>query len=170
MKRTATGALSQRFSAVIFGRAGQGPGSAHECDRSGCAVDQGGREAVQGLRASAQESNDLPGAIVRLGKELAAAHSAVDAPSVQVAVEGAVRDLHPLFAMRYFGWPPKRCATYSNIRTLRRLRWSFATMCVSFGYGCVTMGGHRSADPRRRRPGRTFWAARHARTGKARWR
>ena len=57
---------------------------------------RGGREAVQGLRASAQESNDLPGAIVRLGKELAAAHSGVDAPSVQVAVEGTVRDLHPI--------------------------------------------------------------------------
>jgi ligand-binding sensor domain-containing protein/signal transduction histidine kinase len=63
---------------------------------------RGGREAVQGLRASAQESNDLPGAIVRLGTELAAAHSGTAAPSVQVEVEGTVCDLHPIIRDEVF--------------------------------------------------------------------
>jgi signal transduction histidine kinase/ligand-binding sensor domain-containing protein len=57
---------------------------------------KGGRETVQGLRTSARESNDLPGAIVGLGKDLAAAHGGSDTPSVRVAVEGTVRDLHPI--------------------------------------------------------------------------
>ena len=76
------------------------PGKAREVLTS--AIDQAvqsitsGREAVQGLRASAEESNDLAEAIGRLGKELAAAHSSSEAPSVQVAVEGTIRNLHPI--------------------------------------------------------------------------
>ena len=52
-----------------------------------------GREAIQGLRSSVVETNDLALAMRTLGEELAA-----DANSVafQVHVEGAPRDLHPI--------------------------------------------------------------------------
>jgi len=52
-----------------------------------------GREAIQGLRSSVAETNDLALAMRTLGEELAA-----DANSIafQVHVEGAPRDLHPI--------------------------------------------------------------------------
>jgi signal transduction histidine kinase/ligand-binding sensor domain-containing protein len=53
-----------------------------------------GRDAVQGLRSSAMESNDLAAALGTLGKELATASAR--APEFTVQVEGAQRDLHPI--------------------------------------------------------------------------
>jgi len=55
-----------------------------------------GRDAVQGLRASTLERNDLAKAISTLGDELA--HTAGGNPPAGflVAVEGASRDLHPI--------------------------------------------------------------------------
>ncbi len=55
-----------------------------------------GREAVQGLRTSAEEPNDLVAAIETLGEELAAEPTTNHAPSLRVDVEGAVRPLHPI--------------------------------------------------------------------------
>jgi signal transduction histidine kinase len=54
-----------------------------------------GRDAVQGLRASTIERNDLALAIRTLGDELAAIPSPRQSPSFDVAVEGEPRDLHP---------------------------------------------------------------------------
>jgi len=54
-----------------------------------------GRDAVQGLRDSTVEHNDLALAIRTLGEELAAA-SAAQPPQFRVAVEGEPRDLHPI--------------------------------------------------------------------------
>jgi len=55
-----------------------------------------GRDAVQGLRTSTVERNDLAVAIRTLGDDLAGL-SAVDPPPVfNVAVEGQTRDLHPI--------------------------------------------------------------------------
>jgi signal transduction histidine kinase/ligand-binding sensor domain-containing protein len=56
-----------------------------------------GRDAVQDLRSSVTVTNDLAVALNALGQELAAetGHNA-DAPVVQVEVEGAPRDLHPV--------------------------------------------------------------------------
>ena len=51
-----------------------------------------GRDAVQGLRASAVQTNDLARAISTLGKELAAGSLA----RFQVTVEGQARNLHPI--------------------------------------------------------------------------
>jgi signal transduction histidine kinase len=52
-----------------------------------------GREAIQGLRSSVVETNDLALAMRTLGEELAPdAHSV----AFQVHVEGAPRDLHPI--------------------------------------------------------------------------
>jgi signal transduction histidine kinase/ligand-binding sensor domain-containing protein len=57
-----------------------------------------GREAVQGLRASTVESNDLAQAITALGEQLAADAEAGNATSagLHVEVEGASRNLHPI--------------------------------------------------------------------------
>ena len=55
-----------------------------------------GRDAVQGLRASTVERNDLAAAIRTLGDELAADASAHPPPAFRVAVEGHARDLHPI--------------------------------------------------------------------------
>jgi signal transduction histidine kinase/ligand-binding sensor domain-containing protein len=61
-----------------------------------------GRETVQELRTSALESNNLASAIMRLGKDLEGAMSADHVPSVQVEVEGATRDLHPIIRDEVF--------------------------------------------------------------------
>jgi ligand-binding sensor domain-containing protein/signal transduction histidine kinase len=55
-----------------------------------------GRDAVQGLRASVLESNDLAAAIRTLGDELATDASSEPPPAFQVAVEGQARDLHAI--------------------------------------------------------------------------
>ncbi len=53
------------------------------------------RDAVQGLRDSIVEGNDLAPAISTLGEELAT-HSNNNRPAFRVAVEGESRDLHPI--------------------------------------------------------------------------
>jgi signal transduction histidine kinase len=55
-----------------------------------------GRGAVQGLRASTIERNDLALAIRTLGEELAAADTRSWRPEVTVQVEGAARNLNPI--------------------------------------------------------------------------
>jgi signal transduction histidine kinase len=54
------------------------------------------RDAVQGLRASTVERNDLAVAIRTLGDELAILASADQPPTFSVAVEGETRELHPI--------------------------------------------------------------------------
>jgi len=54
-----------------------------------------GRDAVQGLRDSTIQGNDLAQVISRLGEELAT-ESTNHRPSFRVAVEGESRDLHPI--------------------------------------------------------------------------
>jgi len=55
-----------------------------------------GREAVQGLRASTVESNDLAQAITTLGEQLAAEGSNATSAGLHVEVEGTPRNLHPI--------------------------------------------------------------------------
>jgi signal transduction histidine kinase/ligand-binding sensor domain-containing protein len=55
-----------------------------------------GREAVQGLRASTVESNDLAQAITTLGEQLAAEASGATSAGLHVEVEGTPRNLHPI--------------------------------------------------------------------------
>jgi ligand-binding sensor domain-containing protein/signal transduction histidine kinase len=55
-----------------------------------------GRDAVQGLRASTVETNDLARAVNSLGEELATDPANPAAPAFQVTVEGGPRDLHPI--------------------------------------------------------------------------
>jgi signal transduction histidine kinase/ligand-binding sensor domain-containing protein len=55
-----------------------------------------GRDAVQGIRASTVERNDLPVAIRTVGDELATDASVSPPPAFRVGVEGQPRDLHPI--------------------------------------------------------------------------
>ena len=55
-----------------------------------------GRNAVQGLRSSTLERNDLAIAIRTLGDALASDATALKRPDFSVAVEGQTRDLHPI--------------------------------------------------------------------------
>ena len=64
-------------------------------EQAGHAIKEG-REAVQGLRLSVEESSDLAAPIARLARELAAERQAATAPSVRVEVQGTVRPLHPI--------------------------------------------------------------------------
>jgi signal transduction histidine kinase len=61
-----------------------------------------GREAVQGLRASTVERNDLALAIKTLGGELAAADGNAQRPEFSVQVEGIPRNLHPILRDEVF--------------------------------------------------------------------
>jgi ligand-binding sensor domain-containing protein/signal transduction histidine kinase len=62
-------------------------------DRATGAITEG-RDAVQGLRSSVVERNDLAAALGTLGKELAAPAS--QPPEFTMQVEGAAHDLHPI--------------------------------------------------------------------------
>jgi len=64
-------------------------------DKAARAITEG-RDAVQGLRASTVERNDLADSIRALGEELVAAHTRPQPPEVVVQVEGIARDLHPI--------------------------------------------------------------------------
>ena len=55
-----------------------------------------GRDAVQGLRDSTTQTNDLALAISTLGEELAAGSTGHRRPAFRVAVEGQSRDLNPI--------------------------------------------------------------------------
>jgi signal transduction histidine kinase len=55
-----------------------------------------GRDAVQGLRVSTIERNDLAVAIRTIGDELTTHADARQPPAFSVAVEGETRDLHPI--------------------------------------------------------------------------
>jgi len=55
-----------------------------------------GRDAVQGLRMSTVEKNDLAVAIRTVGEELASAVSTNPSPKFNVVVEGTSRNLHPI--------------------------------------------------------------------------
>jgi signal transduction histidine kinase len=55
-----------------------------------------GRDAVQGLRTSTIEKNDLAIAVRSLGEELASAAGNTSSPKFNVVVEGTTRNLHPI--------------------------------------------------------------------------
>ncbi len=55
-----------------------------------------GRDAVQGLRMSTVEKNDLALAIRTVGEELASAETNQSSPKFEVVVEGTSRNLHPI--------------------------------------------------------------------------
>ena len=64
-------------------------------DRTAKAITEG-RDAVQGLRASTVQTNDLARAINTLGEELATDPANHESPAFRVTIEGEPRDLHPI--------------------------------------------------------------------------
>ena len=64
-------------------------------DRTAKAITEG-RDAVQGLRASTVQTNDLARAISTLGEELGTDPADDGSPTFRVTVEGDSRDLHPI--------------------------------------------------------------------------
>ncbi len=64
-------------------------------DRAAQAITEG-RDAVQGLRASTVQTNDLARAINTLGEELATDPRNDGSPTFRVTVEGEPRNLHPI--------------------------------------------------------------------------
>lgn len=72
-------------------------------DKAAVAITEG-RDAVQGLRTSAIESNDLADSLDTLGAELAADPANGDGPppEFQVTVEGQSRNLHPMLRDEVF--------------------------------------------------------------------
>ena len=85
-------------------------------DRAAQAITEG-RNAVQGLRASVVETNDLAAALGTLGKELAAAES--QPPEFVVQVEGGPRELHPVLrdeVYRVGGEALRNAFRHSNAR------------------------------------------------------
>ena len=55
-----------------------------------------GRDAVQGLRSSAFETNDLVNGIIAFGQQLTNTAATVDPPTIEVEVEGGPRQLNPV--------------------------------------------------------------------------
>jgi ligand-binding sensor domain-containing protein/signal transduction histidine kinase len=64
-------------------------------DRADQAINEG-RDAVQGLRASAVETNDLVSAVRILGEELGSADTNQNSVVFEAEVEGVPRNLHPV--------------------------------------------------------------------------
>ena len=64
-------------------------------DEAALAITEG-RDAIQGLRSSAVETNDLALAVRTLGEELATAQGDRNSAGFSVEVEGTPRDLHPI--------------------------------------------------------------------------
>ena len=64
-------------------------------DRTAEAITEG-RDAVQGLRASTVQTNELVVAVNALGEELAADPANQGSPAFRVTVEGEPRELHPI--------------------------------------------------------------------------
>jgi len=55
-----------------------------------------GRDAVQGLRSSALETNDLANGLSAIAAELTSDLSAIESPEIDVEVQGAPRNLNPI--------------------------------------------------------------------------
>jgi len=98
-----------------------------------------GRDAVQGLRDSTVQSNDLARAINTLGDELTADPAQQRPPAFRVTVEGETRNLHPIVRDEIYKIPAKRCATPSG--TLRRgiSKSKSGTTINNSGCVCATM-------------------------------
>ena len=64
-------------------------------DQAAAAITEG-RDAVQGLRYSAFETNDLTNGLTAIAEELTSDTSALDSPAIVVEVEGGPRNLNPV--------------------------------------------------------------------------
>jgi len=87
-------------------------------DQAEAAITEG-RNAVQGLRASATTVNDLANGIAAIGAELTSGPAAADAPTIVVDVDGQSRDLNPVVrdeAYRIAGEALRNAVTHAQAR------------------------------------------------------
>lgn len=87
-------------------------------DRAEAAIVEG-RDAVQGLRTSTVEVNDLAEAIAAVGAGLTNGHAVGEAPVIDVAVDGPSRHLNPLAreeAFRIAGEALRNCFHHADAR------------------------------------------------------
>jgi len=86
----------QVASDLLSNRPGEGKQKLDSAiDRAANAIKEG-RDAVQGLRASTIETNDLVAALNTIAAELAASRTNQNSPAFDLQVEGASRNLHPI--------------------------------------------------------------------------
>jgi len=81
-----------------------------------------GREAVQGLRSSAFDANDLTDGITAFAEQLTSDTSAPDSPAIDVEVEGAPRNLNPAVrdeAYRIAGEALRNAFRHAQARRIR---------------------------------------------------
>jgi len=85
-------------------------------DQADAAISEG-RNAVQGLRASATTENDLANGIAALGVELTSELTVVEAPVIDIRIDGESRNLNPLVrdeAYRIAGEPLRNAIKHSQ--------------------------------------------------------
>ena len=128
----------------------------------GGAIDQAaeaiteGRDAVQGLRTSAAETNDLADAIrVSLGD---AGGRGRHPRVLRIEVRGTPRALHPIVRDELFRIAARRCGTPSATARQNRLRSSSATTSGPSAARARRRQGHRPACRGRRARRRTLRA------------
>ena len=129
-----------------------------------------GRDAVQGLRSSAFETNDLANGITAIGEELTSDASAPDSPAIDVEVEGAPRNLNPVVrdeAYRIAGEALRNAFRHAQARRItveiRYDKRQFRLRVRDDGKGI-------DEETIRRQPAGHFGLARHARAGRNRGR
>lgn len=98
-----------------------------------------GREAVQGLRTSTVERNDLALAIKTLGGELAAADSNSHRPEFSVQVEGIPRNLHPILRDEVFRIAGEGMRNAFLHADAKQIEVEFAMTSGSYGCESATM-------------------------------
>ena len=108
-------------------------------DRAAKAITEG-RDAVQGLRTSTVQTNDLARAINTLGEELASDPANHESPGFRVTVEGETRDLHPILRDEITESPLRRSATHSTTLRPGRSKLNSDMTINSFDCVCETMG------------------------------
>jgi hypothetical protein len=84
-------------------------------DQAEAAITEG-RNAVQGLRASATTLNDLANGIAAVGVEQTSDPSASNPPAIEVDVVDESRDLNPIVRDETYRIAARRCATRSSTR------------------------------------------------------
>ena len=96
-----------------------------------------GRDAVQGLRASILEANDLAQAVNTLGEELAGESAGNAVVGFRVAVEGEARDLHSISTTSGTSLP-NRCGTLFGTPEESKSRLECATTMSNSVCVCET--------------------------------
>ena len=130
--------LMYRFQAVLMLLPGE-PAKARQelqdaVDQASHAITEG-RDAVQGLRASATEMNDLADAI----REVAAEASDGEAASVRINVEGTPRKLHPIVRDEVFRIADEALRNAFRHANAKQVEVRSATTFASSGCACATM-------------------------------